>query len=156
VNIANIVMIHVNWRTLKIRRDKTHYFVYPEYINANLTRKQGRRVPLADAIENPKLAEIRLAAQKLELDFHIREDAAYTRTWFDPKGLIFIEKKYPKLETIKILSKEIKSVVRPAYEKKLKELAKGSKKKRKSVKTTRPYATSDSKTDKKDFKLKRR
>lgn len=105
-----------------MRRENTHYFVFPEYLDKDLTRKEGRRLPLKHALENPTLTELRLAAQKLEYKFEIRENAAYPRHWWDRKGLILIEKKDPKLHTLYKLSNEIKASIRPALEKKKKEL----------------------------------
>ncbi|UCE13321.1 MAG: hypothetical protein JSV04_14190 [Candidatus Heimdallarchaeota archaeon] len=105
-----------------MRRDNTHFFVFPEYFDKGLTRKGGRRLSLEDALENPTLTELRLAAEKLGYDYEIQEDAAYPRHWWDQKGLILIEKKAPKLETLQKLSGEIKTYIRPALEKKKKEL----------------------------------
>ena len=100
-----------------LRRDTTHYFIFPEYLDKTLTRKEGRRLSLDFAIESPTVTEIRLAAEKLEFDYEVQKYAAYPRQWWERKGLILIEKKKPKLQTLKDLSKEIKVHIRPALEK---------------------------------------
>lgn len=112
-----------------MRRDNTHYFVYPEYLDKTLTRKEGRRLSLEQALENPTINEIRLAAEKLGFDYEVRKEAAYPRHWWESNGLILIEKKKPKLETLSELCAEIKTI-RPALEKQKKKLVKEVKKRR--------------------------
>ncbi|MFW9778293.1 MAG: signal recognition particle subunit SRP19/SEC65 family protein [Candidatus Heimdallarchaeota archaeon] len=147
-----------------MRRDRTHYFIYPEYFDKSLTRKEGRRLSKAEALDNPTLDEIRLAADKLG---YKREDpnrnAAYPRRWWDKNGLILVEKKEPKLITLRKLSVGIKEFSRPYIEKKKKELAeekKFRKEKRKHVKTSprRKKADTETEDDRKpqDFRPKRR
>lgn len=136
-----------------MRRDHTHYFIYPEYLDNALTRKQGRRIPLSHALENPTILELRLAAEKLDYDYEVREDAAYSRQWWSQRGLILIEKKISKLQTLRILSKEIKSYIRPALEKKKKEvISEAKKRKTKNIAQKRVERG----TIQKDFRLKRR
>ena len=113
-----------------MRRDNTHYYVYPEYLDKTLTRKEGRRLPLEQALKNPTITEIRLAAEKLGFNYEIRKEAAYPRHVWEANGLILIEKKKPKLETLGDLCSEIKTYIRPALEKQKKELVKEVKKRR--------------------------
>ncbi|MHA1977936.1 MAG: signal recognition particle subunit SRP19/SEC65 family protein [Candidatus Hodarchaeales archaeon] len=112
-----------------MRRDNTHYFIYPEYFDKSLKRSEGRRLPINDSLENPSLLEIRLAAEKLGLDYEIRDSGTYPRQWWDPKGLILIEKKQSKLKTIRQLGFEIDKNIKPALEKKRKEVKEAKKKK---------------------------
>ena len=112
-----------------LRRDNTHYFIYPEYFDKSLKRSEGRRLPINASLENPSLLEIRLAAEKLSLDYEVRETGSYPRQWWNPKGLILVEKKDSKLETIRKLSFEIEKNIKPALEKKRKEVQEAKKKK---------------------------
>jgi signal recognition particle subunit SRP19 len=121
-------------------------------MNKSLKRREGRRLSLNEAIENPTLREIRLAAQKLELDFEIRKECSYPRQWWNPQGLILVEKKKSKLSTIRELSNEIEQNIRPALEKKKKEFIKEAKKK----KVIRSGSKEPSKKQVKDFRPKRR
>lgn len=125
-----------------MRRDKTHYFIYPEYFDRSLTRKEGRRLSLTEALDNPTLDEIRLAADKLGYKReHPRRKASYPRRWWDQNGLILVEKKEPKLTTLRKLSNGIKAFSRPFIEKKKKELAeekKFRKEKRKPERSSEP------------------
>ena len=135
-----------------MRRDNTHYFIYPEYLDNALTRKEGRRLPLSHALESPTLLELRLAAEKLDYDYEVRENAAYSRQWWSRRGLILVEKRESKLQTLRDLSKEIKLVIRPALEKKLKEKKEERKKKKEGKKRIRKERD----TKDREFRLKRR
>jgi signal recognition particle subunit SRP19 len=134
-----------------LRRDNTHYFIYPEYFDKSLKRSEGRRLPIVDSVENPSLLEIRLAAEKLGLDYEIRESGSYPRQWWDPKGLILVEKKESKLKTIRKISFEIDKNIKPALEKKRKEVKEAKKKK-----TSRPKIVASMKKTQSDFRPKRR
>ena len=116
-----------------MRRDNTHYFIYPEYFDKSLKRSEGRRLSLNDSLDNPTWQEIRLAAEKLGLDCEIRKESSYPRQWWNPKGLLLVEKKKSKLLTLKEISVEIERSIRPALEKKKKELAEEKKKKKSKV-----------------------
>ncbi|MHA1994412.1 MAG: signal recognition particle subunit SRP19/SEC65 family protein [Candidatus Hodarchaeales archaeon] len=134
-----------------MRRDNTHYFIYPEYFDKSLKRSEGRRLPIVDSVENPSLLEIRLAAEKLGLDYEIRESGSYPRQWWDPKGLILVEKKESKLKTIRKISFEIDKNIKPALEKKRKEVKEAKKKK-----TSRPKIVASMKKTQSEFRPKRR
>jgi len=111
-----------------LRRDNSHYFVYPEYFDQSLTRKEGRRLPLSLAIENPTLIEIKLAAEKMDYKYELKKDSAYPRQWWNPKGLILIENKEPKQQLLINIGKTVKNIIRPALEKQKKEIIKEAKK----------------------------
>ncbi|MFX0172837.1 MAG: signal recognition particle subunit SRP19/SEC65 family protein [Candidatus Hodarchaeota archaeon] len=134
-----------------MRRDRTHYFVFPEYLDKSLTRREGRRLPFSEAIDNPRLLEIKLAAEKLGYDYELRDNASYPRQWWESKGLILIEKRTSKLNTLREISSEIKLRIRPALEKKEKELVQQAKKR----KTMKPPSR-DVKRKPQQFKPKRR
>lgn len=136
-----------------MRRDNSHYFVYPEYFDQSLTRKEGRRLPLSLAIENPTLIEIKLAAEKMDYRYEMKKDAAYSRHWWDPKGLILIENKETKQQLLVNLGETVKNVIRPALEKQKKEIIREAKKAK-----IRPLIPSKPKSDQetKEFRPKRR
>ncbi len=136
-----------------MRRENTHYIIFPEYLDKNLTRKQGRRIPLNEALENPTLLELKLAAQKLEYDYEIQEYSAYPRQWWEARGRILVEKKIPKLQTLRKMSVEIPRI-RAAIIKQKKQLIEDVKKRR-AAKSTSPKK-SDNKQKQKDFRPKRR
>ncbi|PWI48395.1 hypothetical protein CEE45_06590 [Candidatus Heimdallarchaeota archaeon B3_Heim] len=134
-----------------MRRDNTHYFIYPEYFDKALKRSEGRRLSIEDSLDNPSILEIRLAAEKLGLNYEIRESGSYPRQWWNPKGLILVEKKESKLKTMRTLSFEIDKNIKPALEKKRKEV-KEAKKKRSS----KPKIKISKKKNQSEFRPKRR
>ena len=134
-----------------MRRDNTKYFVYPEYFDKSLKRAEGRRLPLDQSLDNPTWQEIKLAAEKLGLGCEVRKDSGYSRQWWNPKGLVLVENKKSKLSTLREISTEIEKTIRPALEKKKKELAEEKKKRKFKAKT----ATKGKKTET-DFRPKRR
>ena len=139
-----------------IRRDNNFFTIYPEYFDKSLSRKEGRRLRKNNSIEEPKLNEIRLAAQKIGLRIgDIQPDAAYSRKWWEPSGLILIEKKYSKLETIKQIGEEITNIIRPALERKKKELKTTSRSKKRVEKRIK-VKTKPSDSSKQAFKIKKR
>ena len=134
-----------------LRRDNTQYFIYPEYFDRSLKRSEGRRLHLDYSLDNPTWQEIRLAAEKLGLSYEIRKESGYPRQWWDPKGLLLVEKKKSKLSTLREISHEIEKSIRPALEKKKKELI--EQKKKRKIKISKP--SRGKKTDQ-DFRPKRR
>ncbi len=99
-----------------MRRPKDMIAVFPEYLDKNLPRSRGRRLPRSMAVENPTLEEIQLAAKKLNLDVQVRPDAAYPRNWWERRGLALVKKNGSKLSTLKSLAREIEEYVRPMIE----------------------------------------
>jgi len=134
-----------------LRRDNTHYFVYPEYLDKSLKRSEGRRLPLDCSLDNPTWQEIRLAAEKLGLGCELRKEGGYSRQWWNPKGLVLVENKKSKLSTLREISIEIEKSIRPALEKKKKELAVEKKKRKTKTATTRKGKKTEA-----DFRPKRR
>ncbi len=100
-----------------MRRPKDVVAVYPEYLDKGLTRSRGRRLPLALAVDNPTLDEIRLAAERHGLLVEFRPEAAYPRNWWERRGMLLIKKNGSKLSTLKLLAREIEEYVRPMIEK---------------------------------------
>ncbi len=143
-----------------MRGNRKYYYIYPEYLDKNLTRKEGRRVPQDIAVLNPAPLEIKLAAKKLNLSIKAIKDGAYPRQWWNRRGIFLIEKKYPKLETLKKLATTITHVIRPEIERKRKELIEKKKKEQelleKKKRQERLKKIIKSSTAKKHTKIKRR
>jgi signal recognition particle subunit SRP19 len=90
-------------------RKKTNDMVlWPEYFDLNLTRNQGRRVNKEDAIPSPDAETIFQACRKLGLYPEIKKDKAFPSRWFDPKGMVVVQRKYTKPETILKIAKKLK------------------------------------------------
>ncbi|HLI45581.1 MAG TPA: signal recognition particle subunit SRP19/SEC65 family protein [Geobacterales bacterium] len=94
------------------KRDYT--IIWPSYIEANLSRKEGRRVPLKLAVEKVRLEEIAIAASELSYKYEIINDTAYPRNWWI-KGCV---KLYPRKDKKTLLLKKIAQKIRENRSKK--------------------------------------
>jgi signal recognition particle subunit SEC65 len=118
------------------------YRIYPEYLMLELSRSEGRRISRKKALKNLKAGELRLACERLGCDFEFDETKAYSRQWWNKRGVFMVDKQEllekrqiaNKQQLLHVLSSEITEFVRPALEK----LAKEQAVKQKRVKKTIP------------------
>lgn len=96
-------------------RRKRFYVIYPEYFDRDLSRSEGRRVPLKKAGEEPSLKKLIYACKKLDIDFEAEEDKAYPGRWWEKKGRLLIpinkKDKKPKSELIKDIADIVRRLV---------------------------------------------
>lgn len=64
--------------------------IYPAYLDADLSRSEGRRVPLDQAIEDPTVDEIARAVQQVGYDAVIERDISYSRE-YEPRGRVLVK-----------------------------------------------------------------
>ncbi|MFB6304651.1 MAG: signal recognition particle subunit SRP19 [Haloferacaceae archaeon] len=64
--------------------------IWPAYLDADLTRAEGRRVPLTDAVEDPSVDEIAKAVQQVGYDAVVERDVTYPRE-HDPRGRVLVK-----------------------------------------------------------------
>jgi len=64
--------------------------IWPAYLDADLTRSEGRRVAESLAVEAPTLDEIARAVQQVGYDAVIERDTAYSRTPWDRRGRVVV------------------------------------------------------------------
>ena len=91
--------------------EEKEYIIWPEYLDANLSRELGRRVPKEIAVERIKLDEVINACNKLDVVCEVVKGKRYPRIWFYSYGWYVLAKtsKYKsKLKLIKDLAKAIK------------------------------------------------
>lgn len=69
-----------------------HFYVYPAYLSAELSRGEGRRVPGATAIPQVTSAEILAAAKHLGYSAEIEANKQYPRQFFTYAGRVKISK----------------------------------------------------------------
>lgn len=81
--------------------------IYPAYFDANLTRKEGRRVPLHMAVPNPSLEELFNTCKALGLNPELEPDKAYPRN-ISVKGRVIIDKRGSKLRTLHLVANELR------------------------------------------------
>jgi len=87
------------------KQDKA--IIWPTYFDSAKTRKEGRRVPKNIAVQSPKIQEIKEAAEKLGLKHEIAMEAGYPKTPWFKTGMIMVEKKGAKEQTIKKIAKQL-------------------------------------------------
>ncbi|MEM4369275.1 MAG: signal recognition particle subunit SRP19/SEC65 family protein [Desulfurococcaceae archaeon] len=84
---------------------------YPAYLDYNLSRKNGRRVPLSLAVPNPTLEEIVRAARVLGLDAEVEQNSLYPRHGRSgAKGRVIVSKRGSKLKTIYEIARALKEI----------------------------------------------
>jgi signal recognition particle subunit SRP19 len=64
--------------------------IWPAYLDASLSRSEGRRVPKDAAVENPTVDEIAKAVQQVGYDAVVERDAAYSRE-FGARGRVLVQ-----------------------------------------------------------------
>ena len=63
--------------------------IWPAYLDASLTRAEGRRVPDELAVEEPTVDEIAQAVQQVGYDAIIERDKTYSRE-YEPRGRVVV------------------------------------------------------------------
>jgi len=88
-------------------RKQDKVIMWPAYFDSTRTRKEGRRVARNMAVPYPKIAEMNDAADKLHLNCELTPDVAFPKTPSQKSGMVLIEKKQSKEETIKEIAKQL-------------------------------------------------
>lgn len=88
-------------------REKKRAVVWPVYLDAARTRKEGRLVPAASAVRAPKASEIHRAAEKLGLHPEIVKDKTHPAACADRGGMVLVDNKGPKSELLRKIGAEI-------------------------------------------------
>lgn len=65
--------------------------IYPAYLDRDLTRSEGRRVPKDLAVAEPELDEIAKSVQQVGYDAVIERDVAYSRESHEPRGRVLVK-----------------------------------------------------------------
>jgi signal recognition particle subunit SRP19 len=82
--------------------------IWPAYFNIQYSREEGRRVPRSIAVRDPKIDELEKAALKLGLKPILQLGAAYSKHPWKKTGVLLVDKKGSKKETIKMIAEELK------------------------------------------------
>ncbi len=81
--------------------------VWPAYLDAQKTRKQGRIISKREAVNAPDVKEIMHAATQLGLNPSYEEGKSFPRLWWDHKGRVLIDTKGPKRQAIRQIASDI-------------------------------------------------
>ncbi len=83
--------------------------IWPTYIDAQKTRKQGRVLSKKEAVNAPDVKEIMSAARQLGLDPTLEEGKSFPRLWWEHKGRILVDAQGPKRQAIRQIASSIRS-----------------------------------------------
>lgn len=81
--------------------------LYPCYFRRGLTRRQGRRIHRAMALEHPKKADISDAVRRMGLEMRV-EESHHPGHWMEREGRIVVEWPGSKEELIRAVARKMK------------------------------------------------
>ena len=84
--------------------------IWPQYLDKNLTLKEGRKIAKEYAVSEPSLSDIERAVKRLGLQHEIEKGVSYPGKWYEKSGRILVEWEGTKLELIREISSEIKNM----------------------------------------------
>lgn len=82
--------------------------LWPQYINKDLTRKEGRKLALKDCVKEPKVSEMESVVKRLGLKYSTQENKTFPGKWYEKSGRILVESEMSKLELLREISTKIK------------------------------------------------
>ena len=90
-----------------VSKSDGRWVVWPRYFDAELTRAQGRRVPKAVAVREPRSGPIAEAARTLGLDPVFERESAHPNRWWQSEGRVLVAKKWSKEETLRKIASRL-------------------------------------------------
>ncbi len=84
--------------------------IWPQYLNKDLTLREGRKISKEIAVSSPTMAEIEKALKRLGFTYNVQKERAYPGKWYEKSGRVLVEYNKSKLELIKEISLKIKEI----------------------------------------------
>jgi signal recognition particle subunit SRP19 len=86
--------------------------IWPVYLDANKTKREGRIMARKKAVKSPKIVEIEKAALILRLEPTVEKEKAYPKTHWEKSGRVLMNKisGATRGETVKAISERIKEM----------------------------------------------
>ena len=84
--------------------------IWPQYLNKNLSLKEGRKISKEDCVKDPSMNEIEKALKRLGLSYNIDKERAYPGKRYEKSGRALVEWEGTKLELIREVSLKIKEI----------------------------------------------
>ena len=84
--------------------------VWPQYMDKNLSLSEGRKIAKNDCISEPTVKDIETALKRLNLKYSLQKENAYPGKWYEKSGRVLVEWEGTKLELLREVSLEIKSM----------------------------------------------
>ncbi|MGC9071935.1 MAG: signal recognition particle subunit SRP19/SEC65 family protein [Acidilobus sp.] len=85
--------------------------IWPSYIDSQVPRSRGRRVPLDQAVPSPSVEEIVRAARELGLN-PVVEEKAHPPLWHQAKARVIVDKRLGRSGTIRAIASKVKELRR--------------------------------------------
>ena len=82
--------------------------LWPQYINKDLTRKEGRKIAVEDCVKEPKVSEMESVVKRLGLKYSTQENKTFPGKWYERSGRILVETDMKKIELLREISSKIK------------------------------------------------
>jgi signal recognition particle subunit SRP19 len=93
-----------------MRKLKNRFVIWPQYLDASKSEREGRRVPKRVAVNSPSIQEICDATKILKLNPELKMDLRYPRTWWEKSGYLIIDRGGSKNQILKILAGKISTL----------------------------------------------
>lgn len=84
------------------------FVLWPANIDSTKSRKEGRRIPKALAVQSPRLEEIKQVAARLSLDGEFVPGKSRPGIWWERGGYAILPKKDTKTRLLRSLASEIR------------------------------------------------
>lgn len=88
-------------------RKQQRIIIWPAYFDSTRSKNDGRHVPRNLAVPSPRILEIKEAAEKLGLGHELVVDAGYPKTPWSKTGMLLVDKKGSKTQTIAMIAKQL-------------------------------------------------
>jgi signal recognition particle subunit SRP19 len=88
-------------------RKQDKVIIWPAYFDSSRSRLDGRRVPKNLSVASPRITEVKEAAEKLGLSCELVPDAGYAKTPWVKTGLLLVEKKGSKHQTVTMIGRQV-------------------------------------------------
>lgn len=69
----------------------TEMLVWPQYLDADKSKSEGRRVPLESAVPDPSADEVARAVKQIGYEPVIERDKRYPREWWRDTGRVRVK-----------------------------------------------------------------
>ncbi len=90
-------------------KERDKQIIWLDYFDANLSKKEGRKVPKALAFQNPRPETIEEGLKRLNLKYEVHQ-AKYPKRHWKMSYYFQVEKKMKKQELIKKVAKAAKGL----------------------------------------------
>lgn len=82
--------------------------LYPIYFERKVSRAEGRRVPLAEAVEDVHLGDLVRSLDALKIRFSREERACHPSRWWMEEGRVLVHTDMKKMELVHNVAREIR------------------------------------------------